>query len=274
LEVIGLPSDKSELPISLFVGDDEHRNQEGLCHRIALKPFLGGRRVAIIDDADHLNQSSANCLLKTLEEPPPRSLLILIGTSPARQLPTIRSRTQIVRFRPLEPAIVAQILLDNGWAADREQAARLAALSQGSVERAMQLADPALWEFREQLLGDLAPDFVDGVRLARSVQAFVDDAGKEASLRRDRLRTVISFAMDYYRERLRGQVEREIPAHAAHSRSTNLWVGRGDAVNAAGSIECLEACLDALGHIERNANLALVVQNWCEQLAGSVTLRT
>ena len=48
LDVVGLPKDKSKLPIELFIGDCEHRHQEGLCHRIALKPFLSGRRVAII----------------------------------------------------------------------------------------------------------------------------------------------------------------------------------------------------------------------------------
>ncbi len=68
--------------------------REGLCHDIALKPFMGGRKVAIIDDADDLNEEGANCLLKTLEEPPPHSVLILIGTSAERQLPTIRSRAR------------------------------------------------------------------------------------------------------------------------------------------------------------------------------------
>src|SRR5687767_5824992 len=62
--------------------------RDGLCHDIAMKPFIGGRRVAIIDDADYLNSEGANSRLKTLEEPPPRSVLILIGTSAARQLPT------------------------------------------------------------------------------------------------------------------------------------------------------------------------------------------
>ena len=78
--------------------------REGLCHDIALKPFRGGRKIAIIDDADYLNQEGANCLLKTLEEPPEKSVIILIGTSQQRQLPTIRSRCQIVRFAPLSTA--------------------------------------------------------------------------------------------------------------------------------------------------------------------------
>jgi DNA polymerase-3 subunit delta' len=252
LEVVGLPADKSELPISLFVGDNEHRNQEGLCHRIALKPYLGGRRVAIIDDADHFNASSANCLLKTLEEPPPHSLLILIGTSPARQLPTIRSRAQIVRFRPLANEVVAQILVDTGVVGDRQQAARVAELGEGSVERAAELADLALEEFHGQFQKLLTSAPPDSVRLARFVQAFVDDAGKEASLKRDRLRTVAGFAVEHYRRKLRGR-----------------FGGAGEASQNEEAVQALDACLTALEQVDRNANLGLVIQNWCEELAGT-----
>ena len=68
---IAQPADKSFIPVELFIGSKEKRMQEGLCHDISLKPFMGGRRVAIIDDADYLNEEGANSLLKTLEEPPP-----------------------------------------------------------------------------------------------------------------------------------------------------------------------------------------------------------
>src|SRR5436190_10788235 len=81
LYLVEKPADKSTIPLELLIGDDEHRMREGLCHAISLKPFMGGRKVAIIDDADYLSEEAASCLLKTLEEPPPRSVLILIGTS-------------------------------------------------------------------------------------------------------------------------------------------------------------------------------------------------
>jgi DNA polymerase-3 subunit delta' len=244
LDLVSLPSDKSALPIEAFIGDREHRNQEGLCHRIGLKPFFGRRKVAIVDDADHFSIASANCLLKTLEEPPPSALLILIGTSPSRQLPTIRSRSQIVRFQPLTTEMVAQILLETGTITDLKAAHRAAELSDGSVERAQQFADPALSEFRDQLLAALRSPYVDGVRLAQATQLFVEEAGKEASMRRDRLRIVIGFAVEHFRSVL----------HASAAADSVL--------------NHLNACLEALEQVDRNANQGLVIQNWCQELAG------
>jgi DNA polymerase-3 subunit delta' len=247
LEVVGMPDDKSTLPIALFIGDDQHRNQEGMCHRIALKPFFGQRKIAIVDDADHFSIPSANCLLKTLEEPPPSALLILIGTSPARQLPTIRSRSQVVRFKPLEQGTVARFLVDRGIVPNMAQAARAAELSEGSIKRALQLADPALGEFREQLLSELRAPIFDSVRTTRPVQAFVDEAGNEAAQRRDRLRIIIDFAVLHFRSLMRG----------------------ADARNVETIVQSLDACLDAVVQIDRNANIGMVIQHWCEQLAAA-----
>jgi DNA polymerase-3 subunit delta' len=244
LEMIGLPPEKATLPIKLFIGDKEHRNQEGLCHNIGLRPFFGRRRIAIIDDADHFGIESANCLLKTLEEPPPSAMLILIGTSPSRQLPTIRSRSQVVRFRGLDLDTVATILMDGGVVAERRLALRAAELSEGSVERARQFADPALWSFRDQLTSALAATPIDSVRLARAVQSFVDEAGKEPSQRRERLRVIIGFAVEFYRAKLR--------LDQPHDSDLNA----------------LEVCLETLEQIDRNANQGLVIQHCCEELSG------
>ena len=180
VEFVAKPDDKSFLPLELLLGDKEHRRREGLLHQIGLKPFMGGRKIAIIDDADFLNAEGANALLKTLEEPPPRSVLILIGTSPAKQLPTIRSRCQLIRFKPLDEEIVAGLLLEKGMAADAAEAKRLAHYSDGSLQRAVQLSDPDLWTFRGTLYQRLAEGAFDNVAFAPAVAQFVDAAGKEA----------------------------------------------------------------------------------------------
>ena len=167
--------------------------REGLCHDIALRAFSGGRKVAMIDDADDLNEEGANALLKTLEEPPPGSVLILVGTTADKQLPTIRSRSQIIRFRGLDPETIAELLLAQGVVENPAEAERLAALAEGSLSRAVELADEELWAFRDQFLAQLARVDQSSVALAREVNEFVDSAGKDAPSRRRRLRQIIGW---------------------------------------------------------------------------------
>src|SRR4051794_8192070 len=79
--------------------------------RTAYRPFEGRRRVVAIDGADALNVEAQNALLKTLEEPPPASMFVLITDRPDVLLPTVRSRCQRLRFGPLAPADVAGVLV-------------------------------------------------------------------------------------------------------------------------------------------------------------------
>ena len=178
LELVSKPNDKAFIPVELFIGDREHRMREGLCHDISLKPFCGGRKIAIIDDADYLNEEGANCLLKTLEEPPPASLIVLIGTSEQRQLPTIRSRCQVIRFAALSGEDVAQLLVETGVTQDPQEAERWAQLGAGSIRRAMDLSAPEFTDFREQLLRQFAGSPRSLLGMALEVNAFVEQAGR------------------------------------------------------------------------------------------------
>ncbi|MFT3772273.1 MAG: hypothetical protein QM820_43285 [Minicystis sp.] len=107
-----------------MVGAPDRRGREGLCHDLSLRPMSANRKVAIIDDADRMNEESANALLKTLEEPPAGSILFLITPSIEPILPTIRSRCQPIRFGPLAESGCgrsAPVLLE--WVADPQTAA-------------------------------------------------------------------------------------------------------------------------------------------------------
>src|SRR5436305_6931134 len=102
------------------------------------RPFEGAARVFIIEDADYMNDQAANALLKTLEEPPPTTHLILTTPNPMALLPTIRSRCQVIRFAPLAASEIEQFLIE---AKDVEAAdARLLShISNGSIGRACAL---------------------------------------------------------------------------------------------------------------------------------------
>ena len=264
--IVEKPPEKSAIPVALFIGEDNRRMREGLCHDIALKPFMGGRKVAIIDDADYLNEEGANSLLKTLEEPPPQSVLILIGTSADRQLPTIRSRAQMIRFRPLDDETVIEILLSKGLAADREQAARLASFAEGSIERAVALADEELWAFRGQLLEALSAAHFSSVPLAAALVPFVEAAGKEATARRNRARQIVAFAVEFYRQLLRALsgVDIEGDRELRGAVETALQRFSGDAETAAA---CIERSLETLTHIDRNAHQTTLLECWLDDLA-------
>jgi DNA polymerase-3 subunit delta' len=102
----------------------------------------GGWRIAIVDAVDELNPSGANALLKVLEEPPRRALLLLVSHSAARVLPTIRSRCRLLTLRPVSVSDVARAAAAaTGKRPDDPDVAAAAALAQGSVARALTFLD-------------------------------------------------------------------------------------------------------------------------------------
>ncbi len=106
----------------------------------------GGWRIAIVDAVDELNAEGANALLKVIEEPPPRALLLLVSHARGRVLPTIRSRCRLLALRPLSAADVARgAAAVLGRDADDAEVQEAAALAEGSIGRALTLLDgPAL----------------------------------------------------------------------------------------------------------------------------------
>jgi len=127
-------------------------------HRLALRRFEGRHRVVIVDPADAMNVQAQNALLKTLEEPPADTTLVLVSSSPDALLPTIRSRCLRVTFAPLPEAVVVERLVARKH---EPGAARLAAaLSGGSLGRALALDDEAVGARREALerAAGLGPD--------------------------------------------------------------------------------------------------------------------
>ena len=261
---ISRPEGKSFIPVELFIGPQEKRMREGLCHDIAMKPFLGGRKVALIDDADYLNVEGANALLKTLEEPPPRCLMILLGTSAARQLPTIRSRCQIVRFSELSQSIMEQLIVQQGLVSSEREAAELAVLAGGSLARGNDLADVAVRTFREQFFERLSEGTVNSLRLATEVGALVEAAGKEASAKRERLRQVLGWGVEFYRELMRatsGVDPQGDPSLRRHIATAARKMASGEL-----AAQCVARCLESLEQLDRNANTSTLLACWLDDL--------
>ncbi len=101
-----------------------------------------GWRICIVDSVDELNPNAANALLKILEEPPRRSLFLLVSHAPARLLPTILSRCRMLRVRPLSTQdVIGAAAHASGRASDDPALAEAAAAAEGSVARALTLLD-------------------------------------------------------------------------------------------------------------------------------------
>jgi DNA polymerase III subunit delta' len=123
-----------------------------------LTPAEGGWRVVIVDGADEMNRSAANALLKILEEPPSRALLLLVAHSPGRLLPTIRSRCRRLALPPLTPAIVRELLARYRPDLPAGEADELVRLADGSIGRALDLAAAGGVELYRSVVALLARD--------------------------------------------------------------------------------------------------------------------
>lgn len=115
----------------------------------------GGWRVVIVDAADDMDGPAANALLKVLEEPPSRAVLILVSHSPGRILPTIRSRCRKLSLTALSADEIAQVLAANGFDLKAKDAAAVAALSEGSAGEALALAEGGGLDLYKQVEGVL-----------------------------------------------------------------------------------------------------------------------
>ncbi len=249
------PQDAQELSIDLI---------RELVAQLALKPARGRRKIAILDDADDLTIEASNCFLKPLEEPPPGSLLILIGTSAERQLTTIRSRCQLVSFAPLSLTDLTAILTELGVGKDGGMA-RIVRCCGGSVRLAKALDDPELWQFRQTLLDAIAVPTPDATKISEMWMQFVEAAGKESAAQRQRSSLVLRLLL--------GLIETawKIAIGAApvieSSREAEQLHGLAQHWGAEKLLRFLDRCLDADLQNDRKVQLVLIVEALLDTLA-------
>ncbi len=108
---------------------------------LRLTPGEGGWRVVVVDGAEDMNRNAANALLKLLEEPPKRAILLLVSHAPGRLLPTIRSRCRTLNLAPLHDAEVLSLLDSHAPDLAVPDRRRIAGLAEGSIGTALTLAD-------------------------------------------------------------------------------------------------------------------------------------
>ena len=142
-------------------------------------PYEAGARIFIVDDAEKMNDTASNALLKTLEEPPPTSHIILIASRGDTLLPTIRSRCQTIRFAPVAFDEIENHLIGTGNLSP-DDAAVAARVSGGSIARAMEIVPASFRTQRSAMLGVLKAAVGDNKReLLAASEEMADAKNKE-----------------------------------------------------------------------------------------------
>jgi len=167
-----------------------------LRREMGLTAVEGGYRIAILVDADRMRTEAANAFLKLLEEPGKRTVFVLTSDRPDRLLPTIRSRCQLLRFRPLDDHVIAEAL-SRREAVDSNTAAALSRMADGSYSRALDLAsNEELFATRMQVL-----EFLRAAWLGNSVQ-ILDFVEQFIRMGRETLKFFLTLMLGWFRDLL------------------------------------------------------------------------
>lgn len=188
--VLRRPWDEKSKKLKTVITVDETRRLRDF---LGLTAADGGWRVVIVDPADEMNVSAANALLKLLEEPPAKTVFLLISHAAARLMPTIRSRCRTLDLPPLGSEDVARVLAECGSEASAEDIAAAAALGGGSAGEALRLIEadgPAVYRELGSLLSH-AP------RLDRTAMRRLADSasGRDAAARYETISSLLSLML-------------------------------------------------------------------------------
>ncbi len=257
--------DKTGLIMEQLVGEGERRMREGLCYELRMKPYSGRRKIAVVDDADTIAEEGANSLLKTLEEPPPGSLIFLISTSVQRQLPTIRSRCQMVRFQPLSVGNLAKLIMRHGVAGSQAEALTLAAQAGGSMSTVANWTNEELKTFRVELFHQLVQRPLDFTKLAKAVQGNMESVGADSQPRRERLKVILDFALQFYRSGMESQLN--VQSANANSATAESQYGHLISLGSDSFVSAIKRCMEAREHLDRMVSPASLIEAWAADLA-------
>jgi DNA polymerase-3 subunit delta' len=251
-------ADAAEAELASLIRVDQVRKLNAL---VGLRPCQARRRVFLLDPADRMNREAQNALLKTLEEPPARSVLVLVSARPQLLLPTVRSRCFSVGFRALRASELAPLLEARGIA--REEAESRAALSQGSLGGALALDLDARIERRREIC-----EMLDGLSSAQPALDRVGVmaaalAGKDEPTLLDGLDLLQGLLRDAARAGTAGDGQRLVHADLAE-RLTRVGRRIGPE-RAAGLVAAVERLR---GDLRTNTNRVLIAEALLAAVAG------
>ena len=267
-------------PIDLSI----HVIREFLIEQAPIRPALSKRKVFVINEAERLNVSSQNALLKVLEEPPSYCTIILLCTRLERLLPTIKSRCQIVRFGPVdEDRIVGQL---TGMGLGSQEAGFFARLAQGSLGLACQwarleLGDVGLFEIKREVVAslagyrlaealDLTAQLLGGVKRIAAGWAEFDKSTSKSDLSRRAQKTVLQILISALRDTT---IVHLAPERALINADQSAQIGTlARRLDADQAIDGVREGYEMLRWVESNVNDRLIFERLLLRLARSAII--
>jgi DNA polymerase-3 subunit delta' len=259
--------------------------REFLIEKVSTRPTLSKRKVFVVSEAERLNASSQNALLKSLEEPPEYCCIILLCTRMERLLPTTKSRCQVIRFGPIAEDRVIEKLTEMGT--EQERARYFARLAQGSLGRAYQwaqleLSDANLYQNKKHLISSVAKnEYAEALDLAQwlleeskkisTIWADLDEATSRTDVNRRAQRTLVQIIISALHDTMKLNVT---PARGLINFDQEVQIQKlAGRFNAEQAAEKIADCYETLRWVESGVNEKLIFEQLLLNLAASVRMK-
>lgn len=245
-----------------FIKIDNIRN---LQNSVRLSPLESDYKIFIIKEADRMNEEASNCLLKTLEEPSPNTIIILIANSMTAVKDTIRSRCQIIRFYPIPTDIIVNQLTDKSDA-DANKIGWISRFCNGSLGNALDLLDDNYYKMNNDIVTRMVEPDMDNLVFAEEIIDSYLSSGDSLEEKRETLKIVLHCILQFYRDLLIVKIRN---GHDVQQVKTSLFnEDREDALQRHGKsltqeqiITIIDEILEFIKYIDFNLNINLLVEN-------------
>jgi DNA polymerase-3 subunit delta' len=259
--------------------------REFLVDKVSVRPSLSQRKVFVVDEAERLNDSSQNSLLKVLEEPPLYCCIVLVCSRLDKLLSTTKSRSQIIRFGPIDEDIIFENLIQAGL--DKKRAQYFGRLAQGSLGMACQwagleLADAKLFQTKNEMVEsltnyeiadalDLANVFLDKGKKIAAVWSEIDKATSNTDINRRALKTLIQMVVSIFQDVM--GLSLRPPKKLVNLDQKELIEKLSHRFNPEQSAEKISYCYQLMHWIESSVNEKLIFEHLLLSLRNFDTIR-
>jgi len=246
-------------------------NIRNLQNSVRLSPLESEYKIFIIKEADRMNEEASNCLLKTLEEPSPNTIIILIANSIAPIKDTIRSRCQIIRFQPIPSRIIESQLTDKSDA-DANKIGWISRFCNGSLANALHLLDDNHYEMNSDIVTRMTEPDIDNLAFAEEVIDSYLSAGDSLEEKRQILKSILHCILQLYRDLLLVKV---MNGHDVQQEKMSLYnEGREDSLHIQANyltreqiMYVIDEILESIKYVDLNLNINLLVENIITRIA-------